>query len=42
MCRTTGGEFMGTIVGGLSALTYDKYNHVFYLLSDDMVAGQQR
>jgi len=31
----TGTTFAGTIVGGLSSITYDKQHHVYYALSDD-------
>ena len=31
----TGTTFAGTVVGGLSSITYDKKHHVYYSLSDD-------
>jgi hypothetical protein len=34
-----GATFGGTVVGGLSSLTYDPRRHVYYALSDDQGAG---
>jgi hypothetical protein len=34
-----GATFAGTVVGGLSSLTYDARRHVYYALSDDQGAG---
>ena len=36
----TGTQFQGTMVGGLSSITYDEKRGVYYVLSDDQVAAR--